>query len=67
MCEDDLDNEEEEVCHGDGENNNDKAKTLNEPKESTEKEHEQECFELLIDECMCNNLHNVCLCDLINE
>ena len=42
-------------------------KTLNEPEELTDKEHEQEHFELLIDECMCNNLRNVCLCNLINE
>ena len=33
----------------------------------TEKEHEQECFNLLIDEHVCNNLHNVCLYNLTHE
>ena len=67
MCDYDSGNEEEEVCHGDERNNNDEVKTLNEPEELTEKEHEQECFDLLIDERMRDNFHDVCLHDLINE
>ena len=35
--------------------------------ELTENECEQECFNLLIDEHVCNNLHDVCLLDLTHE
>ena len=49
MCDYDSGNEEEEVCHGDERNNNDEVKTLSELEELTEKEHVQECFDLLID------------------
>ena len=40
---------------------------MNEREELTEKEHEQECSDLLIDERACNNFHDACLRDLINE
>ena len=40
-------------------NNNDKVKISNESDELTEKEHEQEHFDLLIDEHMCNNLCDI--------
>ena len=67
LHDDDSENEEEDSHHCDVINNNDEVKTLKEPEEFVEKEHEQEHFDLLIDEHMCNTFHNVCLCNLINE
>ena len=67
MYDDDSEDEEEELYHCDVRNNNNKVKTLQESEEFTEKEHEQKHFDFLIDECVCNNVYNVCLCGLINE
>ena len=62
----DSDDEEEEACHSDVRSGDDRVKTVNKS-ELTEKEHEQEYFEFLIDECMCNTFYNVCLYNLTNE
>ena len=59
--------EEEEEVHHDVRNDDDKVKTSNKTEELTEKEYEQECFNLSIDERACNNLYDVCLNDLTNE
>ena len=66
LYEEDSDNEEEEVCRL--RNDDDKVKEKsNETDILTEKEHEQEHFNLLIDECACNDSCNVCLHSLTNE
>ena len=51
---DDSENEEEDSYHCDVRSDSDKVKTLQEPEEFVEKEHEQECFNLLVDEQMYN-------------
>ena len=48
--------------------NNEKIKEKSRKNEElTENKHEQECFNLLIDECVCNNLHNICLHNSTHE
>ena len=49
MCEENSDDEEEEVCR-DVRNDDEKVKTSIKTDELTEKKHEQEHFDLLIDE-----------------
>ena len=66
MYEEDVDDEEEEVCHLRCNNEKVKEKT-SKNEELTENECEQECFNLLIDEHAWNNLHNVCLHNLTHE
>ena len=58
MHEEDLDDEEEEVRRlGCNEENvkDESGKT----EESTEEEREKECFNMLINECVCNDFYNV--------
>ena len=62
----DSDDEEEEACQSDRTSDTNEVKIVASD-ELTEKEDEEECFEVLIDEHMCNNLYDVCLCDLTNE
>ena len=66
MHEKDSDDEEEtEYC--DVRNNDEKVKMSNETEELTEITCEQEHFNLLIDERVCNNLCNFCFHDLTYE
>ena len=74
LHDDDSCDEEEEAHYCDVKRTSDKkVNILNESDKFKEKEKEKEkekklkdC-DLLIDECVCNNLHNVCVCNLINE
>ena len=65
LHDEDLDDKEEEVCLS--RRNDDKRKGSSKNEELTEHECEQEIFNLLIDEHVCNNLHDVCLHTLTHE
>ena len=65
LHDEDLDDEEEEVCLS--RCNDEKRKGSSKNEELTEHECEQDFFNLLIDEHVCNNLHYVCLQTLTHE
>ena len=66
LHEEDLDDEEDEVCLLRC-NDEKRAEHSRNDKELTEHEYEIDFFNLLIDECVCNNLCNVCLRTLTHE
>ena len=66
LYEEELDDEEEEVCRL--RCNEEKVKDKSsKTEESTEEEREKEHFNMLIDECVCNDFCNVCLHNLTHE
>ena len=62
----DSEDEEEEPCQNNGTSDDNEVQIVTSD-ELKEKDHKEKCFEMLIDECMCNNVYVVCLCDLTNE